>query len=357
MIVRVAFIIITFFIWINSGIIHTEECKECNNQHLQALLLKQIKSVRIEMIKKKILDHFGISQPSDVNNTTLPSIIVDGTIWKNKKEVVIIDNKEDDYYAVTGDIVLFPKNVLVNNTFSRVTSVGLNFSLSHRNISKATIVSAYLWMYCNQQRYNNHTYTLHVEYLDKNENAYERTELPIEHILPGKSDWYKIEMTKIWSNKYDNLIFKIHCDACNRQPIATQYDKCPFIVFKIGKTVPSRRNKRAVKCFEGLKNCCVQEFYVSFASLGWSKWIVDPPGVTANFCKGSCLDDPTLPRFHYQTIIQKYLEEKNMQSQNSNISLCCSPSLLSSLTVTVSHSGTISTEEIPNIIIEDCDCV
>ena len=68
-------------------------------------------------------------------------------------------------------------------------------------------------------------------------------------------------------------------------PIRASGEKKPFLVIHTRESSKPRQ-KRSSNC--PLESCCMESFYVSFKELGWSEWIVQPPGYYSNYCKGNC---------------------------------------------------------------------
>lgn len=102
---------------------------------------------------------------------------------------------------------------------------------------------------------------------------------------------------KNWLEYQDTLTHAINvaCKTCgmdpNASPISFKNAYKPFLVIYThsqGRRSTNRRQQRAVDCSPGVKECCRESIYISFAEIGWDDWILEPAGYNAYFCKGSC---------------------------------------------------------------------
>lgn len=118
--------------------------------------------------------------------------------------------------------------------------------------------------------------------------------------LPISEGWLKIDVTYVirnWLEYQDSPTHAINvaCKTCgmdsSNSPISFKNTLKPFLVIYThsqARRAAHRRQKRSSDCGNGIRECCREKLYVSFAEIGWDDWILQPPGYNAYFCKGSC---------------------------------------------------------------------
>ncbi|KAH9422402.1 hypothetical protein DERP_003078 [Dermatophagoides pteronyssinus] len=107
----------------------------------------------------------------------------------------------------------------------------------------------------------------------------------------------------------------------------------------------AQRVKRSVDCTDKISFCCRQPFYVNFTTIGWNNWILHPLGYNGNYCKGMLLSIHA--RYHHTTVMGKY----------PVIKLCCSPREMSSISlIYMDNDYNIYQKNLPNMVVESCDC-
>ncbi|KAG9475946.1 inhibin beta A chain [Eleutherodactylus coqui] len=135
----------------------------------------------------------------------------------------------------------------------------------------------------------------------------------------------------------------------------------PFLMIVAQQTDehPHRRRKRGLECDGKVSNCCKKHFYVSFKDIGWSDWIIAPPGYHANYCEGDCPNhiagtSGASLSFH-STVINQYRVKG--QSPFNSIKSCCVPSKLRAMSMLYYDDGqNIIKKDIQNMIVEECGC-
>lgn len=120
------------------------------------------------------------------------------------------------------------------------------------------------------------------------------------HVLIIPEGWLKIDVTYVirnWLEYQDSPTHAINvaCKTCgmdsNNSPISFKNTLKPFLVIYThsqARRAAHRRQKRSNDCGTGIRECCREKLYVSFAEIGWDDWILQPSGYNAYFCKGSC---------------------------------------------------------------------
>ena len=61
------------------------------------------------------------------------------------------------------------------------------------------------------------------------------------------------------------------------------------------------------------KRCCRFPLYISFADIGWDRWIITPDGVQAYFCRGHCPENYK-PANEYATMLSTFSNKQNNHS-------------------------------------------
>lgn len=103
-------------------------------------------------------------------------------------------------------------------------------------------------------------------------------------------------------------------------------------------TSPPRRSKRSASASDpiasGRQPCRSQPMYVDFNSIGWSDWIVGPPGFDANFCHGQCRNPRELRPTHHAL----FQAEIHRIAPHMTPPPCCVPTRFTSITVLYKQS-------------------
>ncbi|XP_041928531.1 inhibin beta A chain-like [Alosa sapidissima] len=135
----------------------------------------------------------------------------------------------------------------------------------------------------------------------------------------------------------------------------------PFlmVVLRPGEEHPHRRSKRGLECDGKIRVCCKKQFYVNFKDIGWSDWIIAPPGYHANYCEGDCPSNVasitgSSLSFH-STVINHY--RIRGYSPFTNIKSCCVPTRLRAMSMLYyNEEQKVIKKDIQNMIVEECGC-
>lgn len=108
--------------------------------------------------------------------------------------------------------------------------------------------------------------------------------------------WMTVNVTKTVQNLLrhstrDTHLIQITCEHCDRRAnlsIVTQSKNEPFMLIRTKEMVKHRTKREAPYCIAGSQTCCKQRLNIDFRSIGWDKWIINPPGYEANICRGEC---------------------------------------------------------------------
>eukprot|EP00058_Branchiostoma_floridae_P013982 XP_002599470.1 hypothetical protein BRAFLDRAFT_122754 [Branchiostoma floridae] len=217
----------------------------------------------------------------------------------------------------------------------------------------------------------------------------------VDFRLPGWAEFDVTELTNFWLGSPErNGGFDIRCLSCKRHmrnaPFYTDPDDTsetagnrPFMVLTIQELDEDegsgflhqrepRRHKRDVsndcnddeddeKDFISSRNetspsprsCCRRSLVVSFKDIGWDGWVMEPAEFDAHYCLGQCASY-NLPSPHAAIMDQVVSPVYEMKP-------CCVPvpGQMRDLLIRYSFDGgkTISTQHIPNIIVNTCGCL
>ncbi|XP_026148568.1 inhibin subunit beta Aa [Mastacembelus armatus] len=134
----------------------------------------------------------------------------------------------------------------------------------------------------------------------------------------------------------------------------------PFLVAVLRQGEPrQRRRKRGLECDGKVRLCCKRQFYVSFKDIGWSDWIIAPPGYHANYCEGECPSHVasvagSALSFH-STVIGHY--RMRGYSPFQNLHSCCVPTRLRAMSMLYyNEEQKIIKKDIQNMVVEECGC-
>lgn len=140
---------------------------------------------------------------------------------------------------------------------------------------------------------------------NQNQNILKSKELlyniPIYFAVPIEV-WVKIDVAakiRQWIEQEDlTHVIDITCNTCEHHPsqglLSLDNDYRPFIVVNTFSNRKQKRQRRSINCSSGVNECCREKLYISFKEIGWSDWILHPPGYDAYFCRGSCASAATI---------------------------------------------------------------
>lgn len=240
----------------------------------------------------------------------------------------------------------------------------LNTEISSRGVSHAE-----LWAFkAFDPSLANQTFVVSELYVNPNNNhPHLRKRVVAFQSAAHKSGWIRFDVTNLitqWANRRNRPRgLEIRCKTCQGSEdsamalIGTQGDKRPFLAVSSDPEAATHvRNKRSVDCNGSISRCCREPFYVSFHEIGWDGWIIQPAGYSANFCRGSCIHDISINKYHHTTVLQRYLQSTR-SNETINLSLCCTPSRLSSISlIFIDQDQVLKQKSLPNMVVEACEC-
>ncbi|KAH9366074.1 hypothetical protein HPB48_018095 [Haemaphysalis longicornis] len=247
----------------------------------------------------------------------------------------------------------------------------LNNELSSRSVGQAE-----LWVFKDldpsaASSGANHTFAvseLSVDSHRSNRHRHKRV-VAFESSSP-RPGWFRFDLTQLvsqWAGRRNRPRgLEISCKTCRASsasaaPIGSSGDKQPFLVVRTDPNAPapSSRSRRSVDCNGSISRCCRESFYVSFKEIGWDSWIIQPTGYSANFCRGTCIHDISVNKYHHTTVLQRFLQSAagNGANDTLKLSLCCTPSRLSSISlIFIDGDQVLKQKSLPNMVVEACEC-
>ncbi|XP_033098499.1 growth/differentiation factor 8-like [Anneissia japonica] len=314
------------------------------------------RKLRIEMIKQQILDKLRLDAPPNITRgrVRLPEPLAFSERSLGMQSDQPPEVQEDDYYGKLTEAIIFAEEV-DNFCESKSSSTCFRFPLQSE-VHDKSISSAQLYFYRVASPNDEDDQTLSVMQLGHQGLK------PIGEVrTSNREGWVQMEIKETvarWLiHDVDNRELMVHCKTCQSQnsPISLTGSKRPFLFIKTD-TPTSRRTTRSIYCKPGIKQCCRQDFYISFAEIEWDDWIIQPVGYDANFCKGSCTQG-TSPLSHHTSIIYSVAMKEKDKEIRDLLTPCCVPSSFLPLEI-VYHTDddSIYRRSIPNMTAQSCRC-
>ncbi|KAG0421596.1 hypothetical protein HPB47_002558 [Ixodes persulcatus] len=338
---------------------------------------EEYRYARIEFIKQQILKKLRLKEPPNVRipRSVLPSVLADRGVLLSKgvddddDAFATNSRTRDDFYGTMKTAVIFPQND-THQCMSKGPHPGNCFSFRlTTEISSRSVTHAELWAFKSfDPTLTNHTFVVSELSVDPHQNhQHLRKRIIAFETAPHKSGWFRFNLTQLvtqWAIRRNRLRgLEISCKTCpsgqdgGASLLGTQGDKQPFLVVRTDPRAAPSRTRRSVDCNASVSRCCRESFYVSFREIGWDGWIIQPLGYSANFCKGSCVHDISVNKYHHTTVLQRYLQSRLVSNETLNLSLCCTPSRLSSISlIFVDQDQVVKEKRLPNMVVEACEC-
>lgn len=356
---------------------------------------EEYRYARIELIKQQILKKLRLREPPNVRipRSVLPSVLADKEVLLSQTGADDGGEKnsrpQDDFYGTMQTAVIFPQNDS-HECASRGPHPGscFVFHLS-AELTSRSVAHAELWVFKDLDPETsssavNHTFV--VSELSVVESHRSNRHHPHQPMLrkrvvafessSSKPEWLRFDLTNLvaqWAGRRNRPRgLEISCKTCGNlrnvapspsssgTPIGSTGDKQPFLVVRTDPNASgSSRSRRSVDCNASMSRCCRESFYVSFKEIGWDSWIIQPAGYSANFCRGSCIHDISVNKYHHTTVLQRFLHSAAAAGINNTLklSLCCTPSRLSSISlIFIDEDQVLKQKSLPNMVVEACEC-
>ncbi|XP_071952261.1 growth/differentiation factor 8-like [Antedon mediterranea] len=320
------------------------------------------RKLRLEMIKQQILDKLRLDAPPKMTGkrTRLPeplafserSLVGDMQSDQPPPPVDI----EDNYYGKLTEVIIFSEEV-ENFCETKEGSACFRFPL-RSDVHDKAITSAKLYFYRAASPNDQDEQILSLMQV-----AHQSLKNIGQVCTSNREGWVQIEIKETvarWLiHDVENRELMLHCKTCQSQksPILLTGTKRPFLFIKTDSP-SSGRKTRSINCKSGIKQCCLQDFYVSFAEIGWDDWIIEPSGYWANFCKGGCAIG-TSPSTAHTSLMYRFVEQEQDKEYRELLTPCCVPSSYSSQSIL--YHDTTDTEllfrrEITDLVVQSCRC-
>lgn len=368
-----------------AAIYTSSACDDCAARKLaEQANSAEYRYARIELIKQQILKKLRLKEPPNVRipRSVLPSVLADKEVLLSKTGTGADDEDErnsrprEDFYGTMETAVIFPQNDSHECT-SRGPHPGSCFVFHLNNeLSSRSVGQAELWVFKDLDPSAassgvNHTFAvseLSVDSHRSNRHRHKRV-VAFESSSP-RPGWFRFDLTQLvsqWAGRRNRPRgLEISCKTCRASsasaaPIGSSGDKQPFLVVRTDPNAPapSSRSRRSVDCNGSISRCCRESFYVSFKEIGWDSWIIQPTGYSANFCRGTCIHDISVNKYHHTTVLQRFLQSAagNGANDTLKLSLCCTPSRLSSISlIFIDGDQVLKQKSLPNMVVEACEC-
>ncbi|ESP05144.1 hypothetical protein LOTGIDRAFT_151945 [Lottia gigantea] len=333
---------------------HSKECIDCDPKE---------KAKRIETFRRQVLEKLRVEKvPSNyVSPPRLPPQY-DPEYMQDEW----LDDGDDSFYAKTKQLII-PASDVSHHCAPRHATGCYHFVLK-RKIT-GYITSAKLWIFKNRDQ-NDKQQSFTISELEP-DTRYDHTKLRPKNIVDRietdvKKGWLQFNMTssvRKWLEKpHMNHGFSVRCKTCyyrkHRVLFGAKEGYRPVLVIHLGRD-RGRRGRRSIDCTPGETSCCRQQFYISFEDIENFVQVLEPKGIWANYCTGSC-HEPTNAHYNHTSLIQAMRWRAGTVNETfmEEIKPCCSPiSYLTKSMLIIEPSGDLSYNEIPNISVQACGCV
>ncbi|XP_064477300.1 growth/differentiation factor 8-like [Ornithodoros turicata] len=349
------------------------QCKDCAvRKMLEDTASDEYRQARIEFIKQQILKKLRLKQPPNVKipRSILPTIFAESDVLPENDDDDDDDRKHsggrrvDDFYGTMKTAVMFPENGTHMCPFTGPYPANCFIFKLSPEVTSSRVSHAELWAFkLPDASLRKHSFVVSELSFDSESNLIRKQVVAFE-TSANESGWFRFNVTSHltqWANHRNPFrALEIACETCDANTsslVGIRDDKKPFIFVR---TDPSRqivtRERRHINCDPSISRCCRESFYVSFDEIGWNSWIVHPAGYSANYCRGSCVHDISTNKYHHTTVLQKVLLSST-QTPTPSLSLCCTPSRLSSISlIYLDSDGTMKQKSLPNMVVEACEC-
>ncbi|CAG9861788.1 unnamed protein product [Phyllotreta striolata] len=391
-------------------------CPNCLYENELDREKKETDKLRLEAIKRQILQKLGLRQKPNVTHS-LPKEIILETLVRTEDEdsedfLRNFDRDEiysttsarnnimetvdvDDFYGRTSEIISFAEEGPRVNQ-NRLLEFRASIQESHQAGQEFHVRSATLWVKADVQSTHRRrddqpkcrTTDIFVfkvisralpESVTLSSRQFDRltadpVSIGLDESRPG---WQKIDLTETvrqWLKENDEAKLRlfVDCSCCSNWQVHLFNDdddkrphninnnnnnnNRPFLVIHTDPSAAKRVRRRAIDCSEDSGNqCCKQRFYVSFKALGWDDWVIAPQGYYANYCRGDCSHHRTPDT--YVTYHTHVIEEVRKTQHLSGMTPCCAPLKFSSMSlIYYGPDSTIIKRDLPKMVVDECGC-
>lgn len=341
-----------------------ENCSTCaknNPKKEETTAEEELKLMRTALVQMQILKSLKLRHAPNFTepiSQALRDLMKSIHFDENQKQ----ENNENQN-TKPKTIVVFPDEIL-DRTFSKYPAVTLYFNFTPKTLPKE-VASAELWFHKTKSEESIQFEVTEIIGSSQPTIDYIWGKHDVENISDASKPQWVVSKTLTYlpewfNNPNDTHRIEISCPTCmdgTKPPISISKKRKPFLVFKINDT-KSDRNKRSTSCSgSNLNGCCKQPLFISFSEIGWDDWIIQPSGYMANYCRGSCLNEIDRSRYYYSTVVREYITKQKDKAEKLNLTLCCTPSKMSSISLIYrEQDNVILRKNLPDMVVEECDC-
>ncbi|XP_060678840.1 inhibin beta A chain-like [Hemiscyllium ocellatum] len=188
-----------------------------------------------------------------------------------------------------------------------------------------------------------------------------------------RSGWHTLPVSRtvqtVLASQDRSLMLKVSCDLCQEagvspvlmEPADKEESHRPFLMLLVRESAAHthRIRKRGLECDGKVNICCRKQFYVNFRDIGWSDWIIAPPGYYGNYCEGECpshIAGTSGSSLSFHSAVINHYRIRGYSPFN-NIKSCCVPTKLRAMSMLYYDDGhNIVKKDIQNMIVEECGC-
>ncbi|XP_038665859.1 inhibin beta A chain-like [Scyliorhinus canicula] len=188
-----------------------------------------------------------------------------------------------------------------------------------------------------------------------------------------RSGWHTLPVSRTvqatLATQERSLLLKVSCERCQEtgvspvlvEPAEKDASHQPFLMLLVRQSDAHthRIRKRGLECDGKVSICCRKQFYVNFRDIGWSDWIIAPPGYYGNYCEGECpshIAGTSGSSLSFHSAVINHYRIRGYSPFN-NIKSCCVPTKLRAMSMLYyDDEHNIVKKDIQNMIVEECGC-
>ncbi|XP_061095697.1 inhibin subunit beta Aa [Conger conger] len=261
------------------------------------------------------------------------------------------------------------------------TPEAVNFQISREGSDLSLVEQANVWLFLKLAKTNRSRAKVSIRLLQRQQlqdGQVQEASVSEKAVDTRRSGWHTLPVSRSVQELLERggslLNLRVSCPQCadhgaalilaqppDRQAQPQSQSHRPFLMVVVRQTGehPHQRRKRGLECDGKIRICCKKQFHVNFKDIGWSDWIIAPPGYHANYCEGDCpshvasITGSSLS-FH-STVINHY--RMRGYSPFTNIKSCCVPTRLRAMSMLYyNEEHKIVKKDIQNMVVEECGC-
>ncbi|KAG5851093.1 inhibin beta A chain-like [Anguilla rostrata] len=261
------------------------------------------------------------------------------------------------------------------------TPDAVNFQISREGNDLSLVEQANVWLFLKLAKTNRSRAKVTIRLLQQRQGPdgqVQEVSVSEKAVDTRRSGWHTLPVSRSVQELLERggslLSLRVSCVQCadggaspilaqaaERLPQPQSQSHRPFLMVVVRQTGehPHQRRKRGLECDGKIRICCKKQFHVNFKDIGWSDWIIAPPGYHANYCEGDCpshvasITGSSLS-FH-STVINHY--RMRGYTPFTNIKSCCVPTRLRAMSMLYyNEEHKIVKKDIQNMVVEECGC-